>query len=245
MRNVPPTSEPGGLIKTWSFYCSFSAFGTSTLVAVYLSNSSFLSLTVLAHTLIAIVAALPTLIRSISAFCSSEAMPRRSGDCMRCLVIFAVVSALVVCGPALYWKFNKGFVGSTRANSLCPPCVCDCPPPLSLLQIAPGLANLSITDCGSDDPELKQEMEKQFVDLLTEELKLQEAVADEHSRHMNVTLAEAKRVASQYQKEAEKCNAATEICESARERAEALLIKERKITSLWEKRARQSGWEGE
>ena len=88
-------------------------------------------------------------------------------------------------------------------------------------------------------------MEKQFVDLLTEELKLQEAVADEHTRHMNVTLLEAKRVASQYQKEAEKCNAATEICESARERAEALLIKERKITALWEKRARQSGWEGE
>ncbi|VVB17307.1 unnamed protein product [Arabis nemorensis] len=175
----------------------------------------------------------------------SVAMVRRSGDCMRCLVIFAVVSALVVCGPALYWKFNKGFVGSTQRNSVCPPCVCNCPPPLSLLEIAPGLANLSITDCGGDDPELKQEMEKQFVDLLTEELKLQEAVADEHSRHMNVTLAEAKRVASQYQKEAEKCNAATEICESARERAEALLIKERKITSLWEKRARQSGWEGE
>ncbi|CAN8326712.1 unnamed protein product [Cochlearia groenlandica] len=173
-------------------------------------------------------------------------MSRRSGDCMRCLVVFAVVSALVVCGPALYWKFNKGFVGSTRKSSVCPLCpACDCPPPLSLLQIAPGLANLTITDCGSDDPELKQEMEKQFVDLLTEELKLQEAVADEHSRHMNGTLAEAKRVASQYQKEAEKCNAATEICESARERAEAMLIRERKITSLWEKRARQSGWEGE
>ncbi|XP_013593703.1 uncharacterized protein BNAC07G43060D isoform X2 [Brassica napus] len=171
-------------------------------------------------------------------------MARRSGDCMRCLVIFAVVSALLVCGPALYWKFNKGFVGSsTRRNSMCPPCVCDCPPPVSLLGIAPGLANLS--DCGGDDLELKQEMEKQFVDLLTEELKLREAVADEHSRHMNVTLGEAKRAASQYQKEAEKCNAATEICESARERAEALLIKEWKITSLWEKRARQSGWEGE
>ncbi|CAL9233779.1 unnamed protein product [Arabidopsis halleri] len=98
------------------------------------------------------------------------------------------------------------------------------------LQIAPGLANLSITGCGSDDSELKEEIEKQFVDLLTEELKLQEAVADEHSHHMNVTLAEAKRVASQYQKEAEKCNAATEICESARERAQALLLKERKIT---------------
>jgi hypothetical protein len=116
---------------------------------------------------------------------------------------------------------------------------------LSLLKIAPGLANLSVTDCGSNDPDLKQEMEKQFVDLLTEELKLQEAVAEEHTRHMNGTLADAKRVASQYQREAEKCNAATDICEGARERAEALLIRERKLTAMWEKRARQVGWEGE
>lgn len=88
-------------------------------------------------------------------------------------------------------------------------------------------------------------MEKQFVDLLTEELKLQEAVSEERVRHMNITFAEAKRAASQYQREAEKCNAATETCEEARERSEALLIKERKVTSLWERRARQMGWEGE
>ncbi|XP_062078334.1 uncharacterized protein LOC133782903 [Humulus lupulus] len=172
-------------------------------------------------------------------------MSRRSGTCLRCcLVVFAVVSALAVCGPALYWRFKKGMsVGDEKTS--CAPCVCDCPPPLSLLKIAPGLANLSISDCGSNDPELKQEMEKQFVDLLTEELKLQEAVAEEHNRHMNVTFAEAKRIASQYQKEAEKCNAATETCEGARERSEALLIKERKVTSTWERRARQLGWEGE
>lgn len=170
---------------------------------------------------------------------------RRSGGCLRCcLVVFAVVSALGVCGPALYWKLKKGvkFAGSKLS---CPPCVCDCPPPLSLLNIAPGLANLSVTDCGSKDPDLKQEMEKQFVDLLAEELKLQEAVAEEHIRHMNITFAEAKRVASQYQREAEKCNSATEICEGARERAQVLLINERKVTLMWEKRARQMGWEGE
>lgn len=40
------------------------------------------------------------------------------------------------------------------------------------------------------------------MDLLTEELKLLDAVADYHSRHMDVTIAEAKRVASQYQEEA-------------------------------------------
>ncbi|XVF89243.1 hypothetical protein PTKIN_Ptkin19aG0114400 [Pterospermum kingtungense] len=164
-------------------------------------------------------------------------MSRRSGTCLRlCLVIFAVVSALGVCGPALYWRFKKTLrLGDSKSS--CPPCICDCPPPLSLLKIAP--------DCGSNDPDLKQEMEKQFVDLLTEELKLQEAVAEEHARHMNITFGEAKRVASQYQREAEKCIAATETCEEARERAEALLIKERKVTTIWEQRARQMGWEGE
>ncbi|KAM7267946.1 hypothetical protein ACFE04_010112 [Oxalis oulophora] len=177
-------------------------------------------------------------------------MSRRSGNCMRCLVIFAVISALAVCGPAIYWRFkntntNNNNNSLIQSSSSCPPCVCDCPPPLSLLKIAPGLANLSVSDCGSNDPDLKEEMEKQFVDLLTEELKLQEAVAEEHTRHMNGTLADAKRVASQYQREAEKCNAATDICEGARERAEALLIRERKVTAMWEKRARQVGWEGE
>ncbi|XVF48452.1 hypothetical protein PTKIN_Ptkin03bG0191000 [Pterospermum kingtungense] len=156
-------------------------------------------------------------------------MSRRSGTCLRsCLVIFAIVSALGVCGPALYWRVKKTLrLGDSKSS--CPPCICDCPPPLSLLKIAPGM----------------QEMEKQFVDLLTEELKLQEAVSEEHARHMNITFGEAKRVASQYQREAEKCIAATETCEEARERAQALLIKERKVTTLWEQRARQMGWEGE
>lgn len=173
-------------------------------------------------------------------------MSRRSGTCLRCcLVIFAVVSALCVCGPALYFKFNKGIKLKGVSSTSCPPCDCNCAPPQSLIQIAPGLANLSITDCGKDDPDLKEEMEKQFVDLLSEELKLQEAVDEEHSRHMNVTLGEARRLASQYQKEAEKCNTATETCEEARERAVAQMTQEKKLTSLWEQRARQLGWEGE
>ncbi|XP_061344869.1 uncharacterized protein LOC133290770 [Gastrolobium bilobum] len=170
------------------------------------------------------------------------------GGCLRlCLVLFAVVSALGVCGPALYWRFkNRITLRNSNSNSnSCPPCLCDCPPPLSLFQVAPGLANLSVSDCGSNDPDLKEEMEKQFVDLLTEELKLQESVAEAHTRHMNITLAEAKRVASQYQREGDKCITATETCEQARERAEAILIKERKITLAWERRARQMGWEGE
>ncbi|KAM7471642.1 hypothetical protein LguiA_009825 [Lonicera macranthoides] len=171
-----------------------------------------------------------------------------SGTWLRCcLVVFAIASALGVCGPVLYWKFKKGMSlrnPISSSSSSCPPCLCDCPPPLSLLTIAPGLANLSVTDCGKNDPELNKEMEKQFVDLLTEELKLHEMVAEEHMHRMNVTFGEARRLASQYQREAEKCNTATETCEQAREHAEALLTKERKVTSLWERRARQLGWDG-
>ncbi|XP_057515321.1 uncharacterized protein LOC130796908 [Amaranthus tricolor] len=166
-----------------------------------------------------------------------------------CLISFAVISALCVSAPALYWRFQHST--TTASSSLtnnahsCPPCSCHCPSPPSLLQIAPGLANLSVPDCNSSDPDLKKEMAKQFVDLLTEELKLQEGVAAEHALHMNATLTEARRVASQYQREADKCIAATETCEGAREHSEALLRKEMKLTSLWERRARKMGWEGE
>ncbi|KAF5805072.1 hypothetical protein HanRHA438_Chr05g0214461 [Helianthus annuus] len=169
-------------------------------------------------------------------------MTRRSGSCFRCcLVVLAVISALCVSGPALYWKLKR----EPTSSISCTPCICDSPPPLSLIKLAPGLVNLSVTDCGKDDPDLKEEMEKQFVDLLSSELKLQKTVGEEHIRHMNITFGEARRVASQYQKEAEKCNTATETCEQAREQAEALTRQEKKMTSLWERRARELGWEGE
>ncbi|GAB4850489.1 hypothetical protein Ancab_029795 [Ancistrocladus abbreviatus] len=166
---------------------------------------------------------------------------RRSGACLCCLVVLSITLALCVFGSALFWKLNKGMrLGHGSAS--CPPCHCDCPPPLSLLKIAPGLINLSIEDCGKNDPDLYNEMQKQSVDLLSEELKLQVAVAEEHLRHMNATHREARRVASKYQREAEKCNVATETCEEAREHAEALLTKEKRATLLWEQRAHQMGW---
>ncbi|XP_076889703.1 uncharacterized protein LOC143540563 [Bidens hawaiensis] len=167
-------------------------------------------------------------------------MTRRSGSCL--IIILVVISALCV---SIYWKLKSGFDFKPTLISSCTPCICDCPPPLSILKLAPGLVNLSVTDCGRDDPDLKEEMEKQFVDLLSEELKLQKAVGEEHIRHINITFGEARRAASQYQKEAEKCNTATETCEQAREQAEALMRREKKVTSLWERRARQLGWEGE
>ncbi|KAH7838748.1 hypothetical protein Vadar_030593 [Vaccinium darrowii] len=101
------------------------------------------------------------------------------------------------------------------------------------------MMSLMETDCGGDDLNLKEEMGKQFVDLLSEEMKLRETISKEHNHHINITFAEARRMASLYQKEAEKCNTATETCEQARERSEALWIMEKKITSLWKRRARQ------
>ncbi|KAK6944381.1 Protein of unknown function DUF1068 [Dillenia turbinata] len=162
----------------------------------------------------------------------------RCGVCLRCcLVIFAIVSALFMSAPALSWRISKTFKLQEIKPS-CSPCSCDCSPPLAF----PGLANLTVADCGRNDPDLKEEMEKEFVDLLSEELKLQETIAKEHTRHTNITLIEARRVASLYQRETEKCIAATETCEAAREHAEALLIKERKATDMWERRARSLAW---
>lgn len=64
-----------------------------------------------------------------------------SGGWLRgCLVVFAVVSALGVCGPALYWRFKNAISLRNSHNKFsCPPCLCNCPPPLSLFQLAPGL----------------------------------------------------------------------------------------------------------
>lgn len=85
-------------------------------------------------------------------------------------------------------------------------------------------------------------MEKPVLDLLSEELRLQAAVTNENNHQMNLTFIQAKKLGTQYLREVDKCNAATETCEEARERAEASLRNERKVTSLWERRAFELGW---
>ncbi|KAJ9136381.1 hypothetical protein P3X46_033466 [Hevea brasiliensis] len=92
------------------------------------------------------------------------------------------------------------------------------------------------------DPEVSEEMEKSFTDLLSEELRLKEAEALKTQHRADVALLEAKKMASQYQKEADKCNAGMETCEGARERAEAALEAQRKLSAMWELRALQRGW---
>lgn len=97
-------------------------------------------------------------------------------------------------------------------------------------------------DCAKHNPEGNADTEKNFAELLSEELKLRETEALENQRHADMALLEAKKIASQYQKEADKCNSGMETCEEARDKSEMALAAQKKITALWEQRARQKGW---
>lgn len=101
---------------------------------------------------------------------------------------------------------------------------------------------MSHADCAKHDPEVSEDTEKNFADLLTEELKLREAESLESQQRADMALLEAKKMTSQYQKEADKCNSGMETCEEAREKAEAALVAQKKLTAMWELRARQRGW---
>lgn len=92
------------------------------------------------------------------------------------------------------------------------------------------------------DPEIGEDAEKNYADLLSEELKLREVEALESQRRSDMALLEAKKLTSQYQKEADKCNSGMETCEEAREKAEGALASQKKLTAMWELRARQRGW---
>lgn len=101
---------------------------------------------------------------------------------------------------------------------------------------------LHFTDCGKHDPEVGEDTEKNFAELLSEELKSREAEASENQHKADIALLEAKKLTSQYMKEADKCNSGMETCEEAREKADAALLAQKKLTALWESRARQKGW---
>ncbi|KAL6990743.1 hypothetical protein U1Q18_008865 [Sarracenia purpurea var. burkii] len=136
-----------------------------------------------------------------------------------------------IVGPPLYWQITDA-IASVRRSS-CPPCFCDCSshPLLSLRE-----------GCMKHDPELSEELENNIADLLSEEIEIREAEALEKQRRADMALLEAKKMTSQYQKEADKCNAGMESCEEAREKAEAALEAQKELSTMWEFRARQKGW---
>ncbi|GKB66500.1 microtubule-associated tumor suppressor 1 A like protein [Tanacetum coccineum] len=175
------------------------------------------------------------------------AINSRSGSCnpavVKMIIIFMGVSLLgYVVGPPLYWHLLEALAKpSPAALSSCPVCNCDCDsrPALSIPQ---GLGNGSFTDCVKHDPEVSGDTEKNFAELLTEELKLRETEALDSQQRADMALLEAKKLTSQYQKEADKCNSGMETCEEAREKAEAALVSQKQETAMWENRARQKGW---
>ncbi|KAK9056772.1 hypothetical protein SSX86_024135 [Deinandra increscens subsp. villosa] len=172
----------------------------------------------------------------------------RGGSCNPAVVKIGIIF-LGVClvgylvGPPLYWHVLEGFAAVRRSSSAvsCPPCNCDCDSH-PLLSIPQELSNGSFTDCAKHDPEVNGETEKNFAELLSEELKLREAEALESQQRADMALLEAKKLTSQYQKEADKCNSGMETCEEAREKAEAALVAQKQQSELWQSRARQRGW---
>ncbi|KAF9607153.1 hypothetical protein IFM89_032375 [Coptis chinensis] len=134
----------------------------------------------------------------------------------------------------------KGF--NAKVNSILVNNNWSIPPILQNMLDAAGLINSSLADCGKHDPELNEELKKDITDLLTEELSLQRIVTNDNMQHTKASIVEARKTSSHYQKEAEKCTAGMETCEEAREKAEAELRAERKLSAVWEERAREHGW---
>ena len=85
-------------------------------------------------------------------------------------------------------------------------------------------------------------MEQSLTNILKDELRLSEEEAQEKQQRADLALLEAKRMTSQYQKEAEKCDSGMGSCEAAREKAEKVVGEQRKLTAIWELRAREGGW---
>ncbi|XP_020868787.1 uncharacterized protein LOC9328328 isoform X1 [Arabidopsis lyrata subsp. lyrata] len=150
-----------------------------------------------------------------------------------------------ILGPPLYWHLTEAL--AAVSTSSCPSCPCECSP-YSAITIPKELSNASfageliVKDCAKHDPEVNEDTEKNYAELLTEELKLREAESLEKHKRADMGLLEAKKVTSSYQKEADKCNSGMETCEEAREKAELALAEQKKLTSKWEERARQKGW---
>lgn len=113
---------------------------------------------------------------------------------------------------------------------------------MNFQSIAFSIFSSRLTDCAKHDPDVSEDTQRNFAELLSEELKLREAEALENQQHADMALLEAKKMTSQYQKEADKCNSGMETCEEARENSEATLLAQKQLTAMWEQRARQKGW---
>ncbi|KAG5622935.1 hypothetical protein H5410_008153 [Solanum commersonii] len=159
------------------------------------------------------------------------------------LIMGLCITAYHVVGPPLYWHFSQSISSSTQYS--CPSCPCDCSNDQQIHSFPQGLNVSTFTDCMEHDLGVSEEEERNFTALLTEELKQMEGETVENQRRADMQLLEAKKMVSQYQKEADKCTSGMGTCEEAREKAEIALEAQRQITSMWELRARHQGWKQE
>jgi hypothetical protein len=142
--------------------------------------------------------------------------------------------AAYIVGPPLYWHAAEALA----AAGACPACDCDCDarPLLDLPE-----------DCAKQFKGVKsrasgEETEKSFTEQLIEELRQREEEATQAQQQADVKLLETKKLASQYQKEADKCSSGMDTCEEAREKSAEALIQQKKLSAMWEQRAQELGW---
>ncbi|XP_041019891.1 uncharacterized protein LOC121261532 [Juglans microcarpa x Juglans regia] len=152
------------------------------------------------------------------------------------LVLAGLSLAGYIVGPSWYWRLE----GNSTTQAPCPLCVCNCSSE-DFLPVHLEIISSSLADCGKNDPDMKEEMKKDFVALLSEELNLRKAVANDTIEHSKTSVRDARKTFSHYRREAQKCSAGVETCEEARQRAERELAEEVKLSALWEKRAREHG----
>ncbi|KAM7273002.1 hypothetical protein ACFE04_027666 [Oxalis oulophora] len=170
---------------------------------------------------------------------------REHGCCSNMSVLrLVVVLVMSVFFLAFFVKPWRTTTSGAAHHGSCTVCDCHCALQSDddQLSLPFELVNSSYADCGKNDPDMDQELQKDVLALLSEELALQQRVANESLGRARALTIDSKRAALHYRKEAEKCNSGVEICEEARERAERELVEERRLTALWEKRARENGW---
>ncbi|MCI47577.1 hypothetical protein A2U01_0068819, partial [Trifolium medium] len=81
------------------------------------------------------------------------------------------------------------------------------------------------------------DVETNFVELLLDLKVCKITKALKKQRCVDMSLLESKKIASQYQKVANKCNSGMETSAEATEKAEMTLVSQTKLTTLWELRA--------
>ncbi|OWM63791.1 uncharacterized protein LOC116215064 [Punica granatum] len=149
-----------------------------------------------------------------------------------CLVAFVLGSMAVT---VIKWRRTSTSLAylSPAAGTSCSSCSCQC-------AVKPGHLPRP-SDCRETDPNMKKVLQHR-ISLLKEEIDLRVTVARESLKRTETAIEMSKKTSARFQNEAAKCRICVETCEEVRERAEAELVEERRLTKLWEKRARKHGW---